>query len=114
MHCKNCNSELSELSTYCDQCGGRVIKNRLTLKSLFLHLSETFFNYDNKLLRTFLNLFKAPEDVIGGYISGVRKKYVDVISYFALALTITGFEWFILNKFYPEAIDMFCFNSSWI
>ena len=105
MNCKNCNTELHENDDYCANCGARVIRNRLTFRNLFEHLSETFFNYDNKLLRTILDLFKKPEDVIEGYIDGVRKKYVNPISMFGLALTISGLYIIIVNRFFPEIID---------
>ncbi len=105
MTCKNCHTELSADSDFCNRCGGKVIRNRLTLRNLFEHISETFFNYDNKLLRTFIDLFKKPEAVIGGYISGVRKRYVNPISYFGLAITITGIYLIIVKKFFPEAMD---------
>lgn len=105
MNCKNCKTVLSLESDYCNSCGGKVIRNRLTFKNLFEHITETFFNYDNKLLRTFLVLFKNPENVIGSYINGTRKKYVNVISYFALAITISGFYLLILKKFFPEVMD---------
>lgn len=98
MNCKNCKIELEATDDYCRNCGGRVIRNRLTFKSLFHHISETFFNFDNKLLRTFIALFKRPEDVIVGYIDGTRKKYVDVIAYFALAITLSGLQLFVLSK----------------
>ena len=106
MDCKNCNLALSTESDYCAFCGAKVIRNRLTLKNLFFDFSETYLNFDNKFLQTFISLFKKPEDVIGSYVNGTRKKYVNVISYFALALTITGLEYFILNKFYPEFTDL--------
>ena len=105
MQCKNCNIQLLENDDYCRSCGGRVIRNRLTFRNLFEHLSETFFNYDNKLLRTVIDLFTKPEEVIGGYINGVRKKYVNPVSLFGLALTITGIYMIIINKFFPEMID---------
>lgn len=105
MECKNCQTELSDQDDYCKSCGAKVIRNRLTLKNLFEHISETFFNYDNKLLRTFVQLFKHPEDVIDGYITGTRKKHVNVISYFALAITISGFYLIIIKKFFPETFD---------
>ena len=105
MPCKNCNTPLKEPDDYCNSCGAKVIRNRLTIRNLFEHFSETFFNYDNKLLRTFTTLFTKPEVVIGGYIEGVRKKYVNVISYFALALTLLGIQMFILNKFFPDYLD---------
>jgi len=102
MNCKNCNTSLSTESDYCNVCGGKIIRNRLTLKNLFEHITETFFNYDNKLLRTFLNLFKKPDDVIGGYINGTRKKYVNVISYFALAITLAGLQIYVIQKFQTD------------
>lgn len=105
MNCKNCHTELTSDSDFCNRCGGKVIRNRLTFKNLFEHISETFFNYDNKLLRTFVDMFKKPEVVIEGYIQGIRKRYVNPISYFGLAITFTGLYLLILNKFYPEALD---------
>jgi hypothetical protein len=105
MKCKNCNTELQEQDEYCNSCGGKVVRKRLTFKNLFEHLSETFFNYDNKLLRTITQLFKEPEDVIVSYIDGVRKKYVNPVSLFGLALTISGIYILIVNKFFPEMLD---------
>ena len=71
--CKNCESGLHYDVNYCSICGARVIRNRLTIRNLFGHFSEQFLNWDNKFLKTFIYLFKKPEDVIGSYISGTRK-----------------------------------------
>ncbi|MEH6536322.1 MAG: DUF3667 domain-containing protein [Psychroserpens sp.] len=109
MNCKNCHTELIPDSDFCNRCGGKVIRNRLTVKNLFEHFSDTFFNYDNKLIRTFLDLFIRPEVVIEGYINGIRKRYVNPISYFGLAITLTGLYILILDKFYPEAMDYSAF-----
>lgn len=111
MNCKNCHTALLEEDDYCKSCGGKVIRNRLSFRNLFEHISETFFNYDNKLLRTLIDLFIKPEVVIGGYIDGTRKKYVNVISYFALAITVSGIYMFIINKYFPEVMD-FSFMSA--
>lgn len=105
MNCKNCQTELDQNDEYCKNCGGKVIRNRLTFSNLFSHFTETFLNYDNTLLQTFINLFKKPEDVIDSYINGTRKKYFNVINYFALAITISGFYIFIVNKYFPDALD---------
>jgi hypothetical protein len=105
MECKNCKNQLPENSDFCNECGGKVIRNRLTFRNIFEHISETFFNYDNKLLRTLVDLFKKPETVIGGYIDGVRKRYVNPISYFGLAITMSGLYLIIVSKFYPESMD---------
>lgn len=110
MNCKNCHTKLETSDDYCKSCGGKVIRKRLTFKNLFEHLSETFFNYDNKLLRTIIALFKRPEEVILGYINGVRKKYVNPVSMFGLALTISGIYILIVNKYFPEMLDFSSFT----
>lgn len=105
MNCKNCNISLLETDDFCSNCGGKVIRNRLTIRNLFQYFSEQFLNYDNKFLKTFIHLFTKPEVVIDGYINGTRKKYVNAIGYFAIAITLSGLQLYIFNKFFPEAMD---------
>ncbi len=109
LKCKNCGTPLNQEDDYCGHCGAKVIRNRLTIRTLFHHINETYFNYDNKLLRTFLTLFSDPKDVIVGYISGVRRKYVDVISYFAIAITLSGLQIFVTRK---VGMDMDFYDTS--
>jgi len=105
MNCKNCHKELVAGADYCYACGAKVIRKRLTFRNLFEHVSETFFNYDNKLLRTFIDLFVRPEEVLGLYIDGVRKRYVNPVSYFGLAITLTGIYLLLMSKYFPEMMD---------
>ena len=100
MNCKNCHSELLLNADFCHHCGAKVIRNRLTLKNLFIHLGETFFNYDNKFLQTIINLIISP-----GYVSGVRKKYIDPLPFFAISVTISGFYLLIIRKYFPFIFD---------
>ena len=104
-NCKNCHTNLVEGADYCYHCGAKVIRKRLTFRNLFEHVSETFFNYDNKLLRTFIDLFKHPEEVLGLYVKGVRKRYVNPVSYFGLAITLTGIYMFMMMRYFPEMFD---------
>lgn len=105
MECSNCHRPLRTDDNFCPECGGKVIRNRLTLKNLLEELSQKFLNYDNAFIRTFIQLFKHPEDVIGSYIKGIRKKYIDVVGYFAIGLTLSGIQIFILNKFFPHFLS---------
>ncbi|WP_323788799.1 DUF3667 domain-containing protein [Psychroserpens sp.] len=102
MDCKNCNTPLASDQKFCSECGAKVINNRLTIKHITSEFSSQFLNYDNKFLKTFFDLFTKPEAVIDGYIKGTRKKYINVIQYLAISLTLLGLQLFILNKFFPD------------
>jgi len=106
MNCKNCEKALEPSDKFCSECGAKVIDHRLTMRHFWAEFSERFFNIDNTFLKTYLALFKKPEDVIGGYINGVRKKYIPVVGYFTIALTLTGLQIFIIRKFFPNALDI--------
>ncbi|WP_411768366.1 DUF3667 domain-containing protein [Winogradskyella sp. A3E31] len=105
MNCKNCKKDIGHESNYCSYCGARVIRNRLTFGNLLSHFSEEFLNYDNRFVQTIIAMVTKPEAVIRSYISGTRKKYVNVISFFAIAITLSGLQMFLLQKFFPEALD---------
>jgi hypothetical protein len=105
MNCKNCQRPLKDEETYCHYCGARVIHNRLTTRGLISQLGEEFFNYDNRLLRTFVGLFTKPEVVIDGYIQGVRKRYANPVGYFTLMVTFSGLYLWVMQKFYPDVMQ---------
>jgi hypothetical protein len=105
VNCKNCNTVLTIESDYCNSCGGKVIRNRLTFRNLIQHIGETFFNYDNKVLKTIIHLIKSPEKVIDGYVIGIRKRYINPISFFGISLTLTGFSIFVIKKFFKDSLD---------
>ena len=105
MDCKNCGTTLISENKFCNTCGAKVIENRLTVGHLFEDFKEKFLDIDNTFLRTFISLFKRPDDVINGYIRGTRKKYVNVLNYIALAITISGLQFFILKKFFPDVMQ---------
>ncbi len=106
MNCKNCNTALSDSQKFCDECGAKVIQNRLTTRALAHQVNEQFISIDNKFLRTFIDLFKKPEAVIDGYIHGTRKKYIDVLQYFAISLTLAGIQVFLMTTFFKDALNI--------
>ncbi len=114
MECKNCLTDLKDSSKYCHECGGKVIYNRLTINHISSEFSAQFLNYDNKFLKTFIHLFTKPDVVINGYINGTRKKYISVIQYLAVSLTLLGLQLFILNKFYPDFFNSVFDNEGYL
>ena len=106
LNCKNCAESLGESQDYCSHCGAKVIRRRITLRNILGDFSEQFLNWDNKFVQTFIDMFRRPEDVVGGYISGVRKRYMNVLGYFAVSITYLGFYTYINQKFFPDANKM--------
>jgi hypothetical protein len=111
MNCKNCHKALKDTQKYCDECGAKVIQNRLTPKIIANQINEQFISLDNKFLKTFIDLFKQPESVIVNYIEGTRKKYIDVLQYFAVSLTLAGIQVFLMTTFFKDVIG---FNTEFI
>jgi hypothetical protein len=105
MECKNCQHTEAEAFDFCPSCGAKVIHNRLTFKNLSVDIAERVFDIDNTFLKTFLHLLSQPEIVIDGYIQGIRKRYINPISYFAFALTLAGLQIFLVKKFFSNAYD---------
>ena len=110
MECKNCKAQLYDTHNFCPECGAKVIRNRLSFQNLWEDFKTRFLDYDNTFLITLSHLFSRPEQVIGGYISGVRKRYMDPLSYLGIALTLTGVQIFVTRKI-SDRIDWDVYNQ---
>jgi hypothetical protein len=100
--CVNCDAHLELDQRFCANCGGKRMYNRITWRNLFEDFVDRFLNIENAFLKTFVGLFKRPEDVIGGYMKGMRKKYLPAFSYFAIAITVAGFASFIIKNWFID------------
>lgn len=96
--CINCDSQLALDQLYCSECGGKRMYNRITARNLLEDFIDRFLNIENSFFKTFIALFTKPEDVIVGFMNGMRKKYLPAFNYFAIALTVNGIYNFILRK----------------
>lgn len=105
MICKNCSNNLRTDFSYCPDCGSKIVRNRLTPKSLTYDFLERYFNLDNTFLNTIWHMIIKPENVCGGYISGLRKKYLNPVSMLAISLTLSGFVLFLMKKIAWTSID---------
>ena len=98
MTCKNCDARLRTDYLYCPACGAKVIRNRITIKNLWTDFLERYFNLDNTFIRTVVHLTTTPEVVIEGYLQGIRRKYLNPISYMGIAITLSGLIVFLMVK----------------
>jgi len=103
--CKNCNEAVQDEHFYCHACGAKRIHERLSIRSVVHEITDKFFNYDSALFKTWRHLFQTPEKVIISYIEGVRKRYVNPISYVAISLTLSGISILIQRKFFPNSLE---------
>ncbi len=113
MHCKNCGHPIEVSENYCSNCGAKIIQKRLTVNYLSSEFFESFWSIEsNKPVLTFLDLFRKPLDVIGGYIDGLRKRYINPYGYFTIALTLTGLYTFINLNYFPEYLENSGFKAN--
>ncbi|WGK63701.1 DUF3667 domain-containing protein [Croceiramulus getboli] len=93
---------MSKDDLYCSRCGAKKIDEVLTLKAIGKEVQERYLELDSALLLTFLDLFRKPEAVADGYINGLRKRYMPLSNYFALAITLTGLLFVFAKKINPQ------------
>ncbi|WP_299440188.1 DUF3667 domain-containing protein [uncultured Aquimarina sp.] len=103
-NCKNCNYDLEDVN-FCSNCGAKKITKRITFKNLVSEISEVYLNVDNTFIKTIRDLTIKPHIVIDGYINGVRKKHLNLASYFLLSITFSAILSFISEQFFDIQSD---------
>ncbi|MCI2230174.1 DUF3667 domain-containing protein [Polaribacter sp. MSW13] len=96
MKCKNCQKSLLVEANFCNNCGAKVIKERITLKLLLLEFFITIFGIDSKFFLTLRKMITHPQDVIHEYLNGVRKRYINPFAFLAIGagLSVIVFNYF--------------------
>lgn len=102
MNCKNCKSEITENDSFCNNCGAKIIKERITIKSLFSNFLIAL-GWDSNFFITLRYLLYQPQIVFGEYIEGTRKKYTNPFSFFAI---ITAISLFIFSQYSEQLIQL--------
>ena len=96
MDCKNCKTELEKDAQFCNYCGAKVIKNRITFQELITLFVIDVFGVDSKFFRTMKEMALHPDRVLQEYITGVRKRYVNPFAFLAVgaALSLLIYNYF--------------------
>ena len=106
MTCKNCENSLRTDFMFCPSCGAKTDAGRITFKKLFADIKERFFDLDNTIFRTIKTMTVRPEEVIGLYTDGVRRRFMNPMSYLGIALGLSGILFFIIQKLGIDLIDL--------
>ena len=109
MTCKTCNSQIPEGSKYCNACGAKVVTKRITIKEIFIHISQNIFGWDNSFLRTLTTLTFRPNVILQEYLDGVRKKYVNPVSFLAFC---TSISLILFNAFSSYYLKLSSFDTT--
>ncbi len=104
MNCKNCNEILESDAHFCDNCGAKVMTNRITLRFLIGELFASM-GFESLYFATLKGMILSPHKVIKEYLGGVRKRYVNPFAYLALgaALSLIIFNFFSDDFFKAQA-----------
>ncbi len=105
MNCKNCQTPLEDDAQFCNYCGAKVIKSRITFKELIALFIDDIFGVDSRFFRTLKEMAIHPDRVLNEYLSGVRRRYVNPFAFMAVAVGIS----LIVFKYYEQ--DFLDFNS---
>ncbi len=97
---------------FCSNCGAQIVTKKLTIKNILYDFSERYLSFDNKFLVTFKTLFTHPEWVINGYLNGLRVRYVNPVTYLIIAVTLSGFNIFLMKRGYLGEIDYGAFSGN--
>ena len=66
-------------------------------------VSQDIFGWDNKFFLTIRKLIIAPQEILGEYLNGTRKKYTNPITFFAIGMALSIF---IFNTFDEAYMNM--------
>jgi hypothetical protein len=101
-NCKNCEAKITEADKFCSQCGGKIIRERITFKTFISDAFWKAIGWDNKFLQTVKHLIIKPHIILSAYISGVRKRYVNPIAFFAIGMTVSLITFNIFQDHFLE------------
>lgn len=96
MNCKNCEKLLEQDANYCNNCGSKVITERITFKALIVEVFINVFGFDSRFFLTLRMIAKKPHVVISEVLSGVRKRYMNPFAFLAVgaAISLLTFNYF--------------------
>lgn len=107
MNCKNCQLEITKKDRFCNDCGAKIIKERITIKSLFSSILIAL-GWDSNFFITLRYLLYQPQIVFKEYIDGTRKKYANPFSFFAIMIAISLF---VFSQYSEQLIQLSTYSN---
>ena len=112
MNCKNCQEEIADKHAFCAHCGAKIIREPITFKRLVVDSFTNAIGWDSRFFITLRRLITQPEKVFSAYISGVRKKYVNPLAFFAIGMTISLLSYNIFMEEFIHYLEIYELNQT--
>lgn len=89
---------------YCNACGEHLRPKRITLKYIFLQVSDVYLGVESGLLHTFIELVKNPGQLLRDYFRGKRQPYYKPMKYALLMGSLVILMTIVFKKVDEKAI----------
>ncbi len=99
--CKRCAADIPHPTNYCNVCGAKYVTERITFRRQLHEVASSVVGWDNLFFATIKALILNPSKIFKDYISGVRKKYSNPFTFFAIS---AAFSLLIFNFFADDFI----------
>ncbi|MFS4415833.1 DUF3667 domain-containing protein [Maribacter sp. 2307ULW6-5] len=101
--CRNCSTQMTEVSSFCACCGAKVIRERITVKGLLANVAQTVLGWDNTYFVTIRHMLAKPGVLLRAYMEGTRKRYMNPFSFLLIGMTLAIFTF---NSFDEHFVRM--------
>ncbi|WP_166638600.1 DUF3667 domain-containing protein [Maribacter spongiicola] len=82
------------------------MNDRITIKNISADAFQNIFGWDNRFFLTFRKLITAPQILIGEYLNGTRKKYINPFTFLGIGSAIAIFVFnFFADDFLALQVD---------
>ena len=107
MICKNCKTNITEVSSFCNSCGAKVITERISVKNLLSDVTQNIFGWDNRFFYTIKILVSKPGILLREYFNGTRNKYVNPFTFLAIGTAVSLFAFSTFDEQFLSVTDKF-------
>lgn len=97
--CQSCHAIINREFNYCQNCGSKIITDRLSIKRFFANAFLVLSDFDLPFINTIKWLLVSPKKVTIAYIQGTRKIINSPIQFAVIILSVYGLFQFFFSDF---------------
>ncbi len=106
----NCGSEF--YGSYCNNCGQKDIKDKISLKTIFSDFLQVIFFIESPIINTARSLIVKPGVFVHSYLKGKRKPFLSPMQFFLFSVTIYLIAFNLIGDEYFKIINRSLYDTS--